>query len=54
MCDDKCEVYKEDFDNALEKKIEENNLKEFVVEIPTNAKKQDLVDLKVFLEKQEV
>jgi DNA polymerase III alpha subunit len=51
-CENKCEVYKEDFDRKLEEKISNNNLAEFVVEIPKTAKKQDLIDLKLFLEKE--
>ena len=51
-CDDKCEIYKEDFEKELDNKILEHNLTEYIIEIPKNAKKQDLVDLKQFLEKQ--
>jgi len=32
--------------------LEERELGEYIVEIPENAKKQDLVDLKVFLNNQ--
>ena len=53
-CDDKCKIYKQDFEKELDDKILEHNLTEFIVEIPKNAKKRDLLDLKQFLEKQEV
>ncbi len=42
---DKCEIYKKN----LEEKITNHNFKEYIIEVPKNAKKQDLVDLKVFL-----
>lgn len=51
----------ENFENNLDKKIEKNKLekeeqietKEFIITIPTTAKKEDLVNLKSFLEKQD-
>jgi DNA polymerase III alpha subunit len=52
-CNNKCEVYSENFEENLEKKINDN-LNEFVINIPSNAKKQDLVDLKGFLDDEEV
>ncbi len=52
-CNEKCEVYRENFDENLELKIDSNKkLKEFLVLIPKYAKKQDLIDLKLFLEEQ--
>ncbi len=59
-CENKCEVYKENFDNKLEEKIEKSkiidnrqlDIKEFIIEIPKKAKKQDLFDLKQFLNGQ--
>jgi hypothetical protein len=51
---------KENFEDDLEEKIEENktekvrkNIEPFIVNIPSNAKKEDLNDLKEFLLKQE-
>ena len=62
-CEDSCSVIKENFDENLDKKIENNkivlqeeennNLKEYIVDIPKNIKKQDLVLLKEFLLKQD-
>lgn len=62
-CNNSCSIIKEHFDKKLERKIEENkmekdekvnnNLREYVVNIPENAKKQDLILLKEFLLKQE-
>jgi len=71
-CENKCEIYSENFDKKLEEKIEKNNnspiipllnnrgeensrqldIKEFIIEIPKKAKKQDLLDLKQFLSGQ--
>ncbi|MDD2908078.1 MAG: DNA polymerase III subunit alpha [Candidatus Gracilibacteria bacterium] len=58
---DNCSVITENFEEVLEEKIAHNKLEEegqimddkFVVKIPSNAKKEDLVDLKEFLLKQE-
>ena len=61
-CINKCEVYNEDFDKKLDEKIEKSSFSspdkgnwgvlEYIIEIPKWAKKQDLVDLKVFLNNQ--
>jgi len=52
-CNDKCEVYVEDFENNLDEKIENNNKNEYEIIIPKNAKKQDLIELKSFLLSEE-
>jgi len=58
-CNQKCEVMPENFDDSLEEKIlhnkeekEQKFLEKFVVDIPKNAVKQDLQDLKEFLESE--
>jgi len=60
--EEKVEIMKENinFEENLEEKINNNKLekeekidtKEFIVKIPNTAKKQDLLNLKVFLETQ--
>ena len=60
-CDNKCIIIKEDFDKKLEEKIENNRAEnpeqimedKYVIKIPNNAIKQDLVDLKEFMQTQE-
>ena len=58
--EDKCSIIKEDFDKNLDEKINQNKqekeeqlVKKYVVNIPENAVKQDLHDLKSFLEIEE-
>jgi hypothetical protein len=57
---DKCSVIKENFEDSLDNKISANKQEpedqlpeKFVIDIPSNAVKQDLHDLKIFLSKQE-
>lgn len=59
-CDENCEIINENFEEILEEKIIENKLEkkekfaeEFIIKIPKVAKKEDLHDLKAFLEKEE-
>ena len=60
-CEDKCSVMPESFDKKLEKKITEHQAEKeekimdnkYVINIPKNAVKQDLVALKVFMQTQE-
>ncbi len=59
--DNKCIIIKEDFDKKLEEKIENNRAEnpeqimedKYVIKIPNNAIKQDLLDLKEFMQTQE-
>jgi hypothetical protein len=59
-CENSCEIYKENFDKKLEEKIENSkiidsrqiDIKEFIIQIPKKAKKEDLLDLKSFLNGQ--
>jgi DNA polymerase III alpha subunit len=59
-CKNSCEIYSEDFDKNLEEKIQDSKIidsrqldkKEFIIQIPQKAKKQDLLDLKEFLSRQ--
>jgi len=58
-CDDKCSVIPENFEEKLEEKIEnsktekqEKNIEPFVIDIPNNAVKQDLFDLKEFMQNE--
>jgi hypothetical protein len=59
-CDEnKCKVMPENFDEKLEEKIENNkgekeqkNIEPFIIHIPQNAVKQDLIDLKFFMERE--
>jgi len=58
--DDKCSVMPENFEEKLEESIENNKTEmeeqimddKYVINIPNNAVKQDLVDLKVFMQTQ--
>ncbi len=57
---DKCSVIKENFEDSLDNKIFANKQEpegqlpeKFVIDIPSNAVKQDLHDLKIFLSNQE-
>jgi len=58
--DDKCAIMPENFDEKLEEKIENNKAEKeeqimdnkYVINIPNNAVKQDLIDLKVFMQTQ--
>lgn len=62
---DSCCIPQKDFEQSLEEKIWENksepqeqlehiqDISKYVVRVPKNAKKEDLVDLKVFLEEEE-
>jgi len=58
--DDLCTIMPENFDDSLEEKIIKNKtekeqkiLEKYILEIPKNAIKQDLLELKQFLESQE-
>ncbi len=68
-CNNKCEIYKENFEEKLEKSLSPESslpsmekgaiktsrqvdIKEFIIQIPQKAKKQDLLDLKEFLSGQ--
>ena len=56
--DNKCSVISENFEEKLEEKIEENKTldkeqvmdEKYIIKIPENAVKQDLVDLKVYMQ----
>lgn len=60
-CDDTCSVITENFEEKLEEKILENKFvnqdqidnQKYIILIPSNAKKEDLIDLKSFMEKQD-
>jgi hypothetical protein len=60
-CDDKCSVMPENFDEKLEEKIEKNKTEKdekimddkYVIKIPSNAIKEDLHDLKAFMQTQD-
>jgi hypothetical protein len=56
VCDTTCSVILENFEETLEEKIYKNQSEKqekihdkFVIRIPNNAVKQDLIDLKVYL-----
>lgn len=57
---DNCSIIKEDFEDSLDNKISKNKQEpeeqlpeKFIIDIPNNAVKQDLHDLKIFLSEQE-
>ncbi len=59
-CNNNCEKLPENFEESLEEKIitnktekEQKFLNKYIIDIPKNAKKEDLLDLKEFLNKQE-
>jgi len=52
-----CWIYEENFDKALDNKMKskgniKNNIDKFIIDIPKIAKKEDLIELKNFLEKE--
>jgi DNA polymerase-3 subunit alpha len=59
--DDSCSIMPENFDEQLEEKIQENKAEreeqimdgKYIIRIPTTAKKEDLHDLKAFMQTQD-